>query len=402
MGVGSRLPKYGLGAPFTERFFDLAQTGAPDQAAGFVGLIVANSFMKREFGARLIEAVLPQLDLTHVVDCSGAYIPGHGTPTAILFGRNRAPVEGVVRTVRGIRGEPSAPDDPATGLVWSAIVAQADHAVSASEFISTEDTSRAVLAGHPWNMGGGGAADVQAIIEEDRPILTSIASEVGIASVNGDDDAFTFNDRNAAIRTGLYNLQALVIGDKVRDYRISADISAVWPHGPDFEVRALDTMPDVARHLWPARTTISKRKKFGTPMLDRGLSWYEFQELYPSKLRTPLTITFAFVSTHNHFVLDRGNKVFNRSAPVIKLPANATEEDHLGLLGLLNSATGCFWIKQTCHSKGGQGVNEGAKAEAWERFIEVTGTRLEYFPLAACRSERGAIRPAQVAIELVG
>lgn len=375
--------KYGLGAPFTERFFDLAQTGAPDQAAGFVGLIVANSFMKREFGARLIEAVLPQLDLTHVVDCSGAYIPGHGTPTAILFGRNRAPVEGVVRTVRGIRGEPSAPDDPATGLVWSAIVAQADHAVSASEFISTEDTSRAVLAGHPWNMGGGGAADVQAIIEEDRPILTSIASEVGIASVNGDDDAFTFNDRNAAIRTGLYNLQALVIGDKVRDYRISADISAVWPHGPDFEVRALDTMPDVARHLWPARTTISKRKKFGTPMLDRGLSWYEFQELYPSKLRTPLTITFAFVSTHNHFVLDRGNKVFNRSAPVIKLPANATEEDHLGLLGLLNSATGCFWIKQACHSKGGQGVNEGAKAEAWERFIEVTGTRLEYFPLAA-------------------
>ena len=84
--------KYGLGAPFTERFFDLAQQGTPDQAAGFVGLIVANSFMKREFGKKLIEEVLPSLDLTRVVDCSGAYIPGHGTPTAILFGRNRAPV----------------------------------------------------------------------------------------------------------------------------------------------------------------------------------------------------------------------------------------------------------------------------------------------------------------------
>ena len=67
--------KYGLGAPFTERFFDLAQRGTRDQAAGFVGQIVANSFMKREFGKKLIEEVLPRLDLTHVVDCSGRLHP---------------------------------------------------------------------------------------------------------------------------------------------------------------------------------------------------------------------------------------------------------------------------------------------------------------------------------------
>src|SRR5262249_50744422 len=97
---------YGLGAPFIERFFDLAQTGSAEWRPGFVGLIVANSFMKREFGSKLVRDVLPRLDLTHVVDCSGAYIPGHGTPTVILFGRNRAPVSQVVRTVRGIRGEP--------------------------------------------------------------------------------------------------------------------------------------------------------------------------------------------------------------------------------------------------------------------------------------------------------
>jgi hypothetical protein len=71
--------KYSLGAPFTERFFDLAVTGTGGQGAGFVGLITANSFMKREFGSKLIEQVLPRLDLTHVVDTSGAYIPGHGT-----------------------------------------------------------------------------------------------------------------------------------------------------------------------------------------------------------------------------------------------------------------------------------------------------------------------------------
>ena len=61
--------------------------------------------------------------------------------------------------------------------------------------------------------------------------------------------------------------------------------------------------------------------------------------LTSEKLRTPLSIVFAFVATHNHFVLDRGGKVFKQSAPVIKLPPGATEDDHLALLGLLNSST---------------------------------------------------------------
>lgn len=70
------------------------------------GQITANSFMKREFGKKLIEAFLPTVDLTHVIDTSGAYVPGHGTPTVILFGRNRQPVARTLRTVMGIRGEP--------------------------------------------------------------------------------------------------------------------------------------------------------------------------------------------------------------------------------------------------------------------------------------------------------
>ena len=80
---------------------------------------------------------------------------------------------------------------------------------------------------------------------------------------------------------------------------------------------------------------------------------------YEDRFETPLSITFAFVATHNHFVLDRGGKVFNRSAPVIKLPAGATEDDHLALIGLLNSSTACFWMKQVCHNKGGGGIGGG-------------------------------------------
>jgi len=51
--------QYSLGVPFTERFLDLAAYESPDRPAGFVGMITANSFMKREFGKKLIEEHLP-------------------------------------------------------------------------------------------------------------------------------------------------------------------------------------------------------------------------------------------------------------------------------------------------------------------------------------------------------
>ena len=158
--------KYSLGVPFTQRFFELALSGDGKHPAGYVGMITANSFMKREFGKKLIEDILPRLDLTHVIDTSGAYIPGHGTPTVILFGRDRRPVGDTVRTVMGIKGEPATPADPAQGLVWRAIVDQVDVAGSESAFVSVADTPRATFAKHPWSIGGGGAADLKEMIED--------------------------------------------------------------------------------------------------------------------------------------------------------------------------------------------------------------------------------------------
>ena len=186
---------YALSVPFTERFFDLALSGAPGQSAGFVGLIVANSFMKREFGAKLIEKVLPSLNLTHVIDCSGAYIPGHGTPTVILFGRNSAPVASVVRAVMGIRGEPSTPSDPRFGFVWSAIVAQTDLVGSESEYVSVDDVSRLILSRHPWSIGGGGASGLKAFMEGNtKGRLRDTSVEIGFGAVTREDDAYLMPD----------------------------------------------------------------------------------------------------------------------------------------------------------------------------------------------------------------
>ena len=74
----------------------LAKSG---EFAGWTGQITSNSFMKREFGVPLVERFLPKMDLQLVIDTSGAYVPGHGTPTVILVGRNRRPVKSTVRTV---------------------------------------------------------------------------------------------------------------------------------------------------------------------------------------------------------------------------------------------------------------------------------------------------------------
>ncbi len=46
---------YALTVPFMQRFFQLAKSKHGSGMAGWAGQITSNSFMKREFGAPLIE-----------------------------------------------------------------------------------------------------------------------------------------------------------------------------------------------------------------------------------------------------------------------------------------------------------------------------------------------------------
>lgn len=204
-----------------ERFFDLAVKGdgTPQQPAGFVGQITSNSFMKREFGKKLIEEYLPRWDLTHVLDTSGAYIPGHGTPTVILFGKNQPPVSGTIRTVLGIRGEPPTPADPALGLVWQAIVGQIDKAGSESEWVSAGDSTRANFHTHPWSIGGGGMRELHDTINgaAERSLDAVIETICSVAYTRL-DEAYLLSkevlNRQAVPRS---NQIEFVCGDNVRD-----------------------------------------------------------------------------------------------------------------------------------------------------------------------------------------
>jgi hypothetical protein len=374
--------KYSLGAPFTERFFELA-LAAKGRPAGFVGLITSNSFMKREFGSKLIEQVLPRLDLTHVVDTSGAYIPGHGTPTVILFGRHREPVDDVVRTVMGIKGEPSTPDEPAQGLVWSAIVGQIDQLGSDSDFVSVADTSRATFARHPWSIAGGGATELKELIESERATLSGVVESIGITSFTLEDDLYV-NPAHVLRRWGVPSdvLRPMVSGDELRDWVGDGDGIAVFPYDRNYVAVDLLAHEELLHFMWPYRTNLANNRMFGNQTkVEAGLKWWEFGRLTVSKFRTSLSINFAEIASHNHFVLDRGGKIFKQTAPVIKLPAGSSEDDHLALLGLLNSSVACFWLKQVTHQKqmmGGDGIRISERSKVPYQFAS---TRVQELPL---------------------
>ena len=373
---------YALSAPFLERFFGLAKHGTDLQLAGWTGQITSNSFMTREFGSKLIENYLTRQDLRLVVDTSGAFIPGHGTPTVIIVGKHQRPVSQTIRAVLGVRGEPGQPAEPANGLVWRSITDSIDRPGHNDAWISVTDLSRKQLATHPWSLSGGGASDLLAKINSYKARLSDLSPVIGRTTVVGEDDAWFTTSSLARSLNQLDRTRRIVIGENVRDYGLKGESLIWWPFEDVFKPSWIpESHPVVKRSLWPLRSVLSQRVIFGQSLAERNRPWYDHLECYSSKMRTPLSITFAFVATHNHFVLDRGGKLFNRSAPVIKLPENTSEDDHIALLGVLNSSTACFWLKQNSHNKGNGGIGGGIGDEAWEPRYEFTGTTLQDFPL---------------------
>ncbi len=384
--------EYALSVPFMELFFSLAIRADAGTPAGYVGQITSNSFMKREFGVKLIQSLLSgvdplnPVDLTEVIDTSGAYIPGHGTPTVVLIGRRRRPVKSDLRVVLGRRGEPKAPADASKGKVWTEIVENVDRPGFEGAYVSVHDWPRSRLRFAPWILSAGGYDAVERMgwtpgSTSVRPL--SVTSElIGYTGQTNADDVFLAPDE-AFARTGVESEthRQVVIGEVIRDFDIGRSDHALFLYDAQ-ELLPIDRFPGAFQRTWPYRTVTWARATFAkTTYRQEGRSWWEWHQVSLDRLRTPLSLAFAFVATHNHFVLDRGGKVFNRSAPVIKLPAEATEDDYLGLLGVLNSSTACFWLKQVSHNKGNGGIGGGIGDEDWEPRYEFTGTKLEEFPL---------------------
>ncbi|WP_435122578.1 BREX-2 system adenine-specific DNA-methyltransferase PglX [Micromonospora tulbaghiae] len=379
--------KYALTVPFAQRFFELAKRGDHNgDGAGWVGQITGNAFMKREFGKKLInEFFAAQIELVEVIDTSGAYIPGHGTPTVTLIGRNRltsARYSGAIRTALGVQGEPTTPDKPDEGRVWSAILEQIDEPGSESEWITVSNVTRDQLSKHPWSLSGGGAAGLMKLLTEvsGGKLRKALDGTIGFLAITGDDDAYVMGGRRPAYWSEHVPSRPFATGDLVRDWFAGSQV-ALWPYR---QTQPLTRLQD-NRVLWPYRAGLRSGLAFGKTREDRGMEWHEYTMLSWPRVEAGALIAFAFVATHNHFVLERGGKVFKQSAPVIKLPEGATEDDHLRLLGVLNSSTACFWLKQVSQPKGGTANSSGGgnrlSPEPWYERYEFTGTKLEEFPL---------------------
>ncbi|MCX5386196.1 BREX-2 system adenine-specific DNA-methyltransferase PglX [Streptomyces sp. NBC_00083] len=372
--------KYALSVPFAERLFQLAvRTSGPNRDAGYVGQITANSFMKREFGKKLIEEFFRlKVHLTHIIDTSGAYIPGHGTPTVILVGRNYVsrPDE-PIRAVLGVRGEPSQPKDAAEGAVWKAIVGQLHRPGSESEWITVTEAGRGNFSSYPWSLSGGGAGGVVAALERMPATLRQrVDGTIGFHVVLGDDDVYVANEVPPTWKRLNASHKSFTTGDGVRDWCASSSV-ALWP----YKDKVADNSLQDNQLFWPHRTGLRNGLAFGKTREQRGMSWHEHTMLSWPRTASPMLIAFACVSTHNHFFLSQDHRIHNRHAPVIKLPEGSSENEHLELVAVLNSSAACFWLKQVCHNKGNEGYQSGIKTEMWERFYEFTGTKLQDFPL---------------------
>ena len=372
---------YALTVPFMALFFALAKGG---ETAGWVGQITGNSFMKREFGTPLIENFLVHQDLRLVADTSGAYIPGHGTPTVIIVGRNHLPIGPTVRAVLGVRSESERPSDPAKGAVWTSIIDHVDDPGWDGRWVTITDVERSRLDEHPWSLSGGGAIDALAVVNgASQSTVDALRPVIGRTTHTGLDDFFYIPAN--ALRT--YGLQRecvpVVFGEHVRDFTIVTSVSTLFPYSTNGT--PADPGQSFLRRAWGVRTVLASRIDFEKTLQERGLRWFDHSMFFPKRFDANLALSFANVATHNHFAFSRDRCCFTAHSPVILLPTGLSEDDYLALLGVLNSSIACFWLKQNSQAKAGTSNTSGGgdrwSPEPWFERYEFTGTTLQSFPL---------------------
>lgn len=359
--------KFGLSAPFTERFFQLATE------KGCVGLINANSFARRLFGKKLIEEVLPQYELEAIIDLSGAYIPGHGTPTLILFGRNQFPASDQVIVLINDVGEPGTPSRPSDGLVWTSIIKGYSHGpIYSDDFISITFRSRELIATHPWQF----SKLYEKITSNSTSTLSDhIALKVGFGLIMGRDEIFmTPMDFGRRRNFRVNYFRGVITGEDNRDWAYKTSNFALFPYSPpSYElVKFADQDPELL-YLLAFEQVLSNRPTFSGSFSDVGKDFYSYHQFPVSKTKTSFYICFAEIATHNHFVFVDQFRIFPQTAPIIKLDEESKNK-HLFITGILNTNTICFCFKQLCFPKGTD--NDPIR----ERYVH-SGSYVELMPI---------------------
>jgi hypothetical protein len=366
---------YALSVPFMERFFLLARSPGP---AGWVGQITSNSFMKRNFGTRLIEEFMPRVELIAVIDSEGAWIPGHnmdGTPTVILIGQNQRPSRSSVRTVlsKGARESRSVGSEGA-GPYWRSIVEHLDNPGFDNNWITVADLERDAFRSHPWSLTGGGAIELKEAIGKAPDRLGQLPADIGFGVVTRQDAAYMLGAgalRRSQIPT--MHQRLMIEGENARDFLVSEAKLSLFP----YHEKSLqpESDPALERLLWPYRHVLANRVAYGLTQIERKLAWFEYSMFFSRRYARSIRYIVPSIATHNHFVLDRSSSIHKDTAFLVNLHPRIPEEKYMELLPILNSSVVCFWLRQQSKPKG------GAADQLWARTHQFTATILKSIPL---------------------
>ena len=178
------------------------------------------------------------------------------------------------------------------------------------------EVDQARLATHPWSLSGGGAVELLNRVDAAPDRLGLHVKLIGRTCHTGADEAY-FGDPGTWTRFGVarHSIVSIVGGEVIRDWQLTPQVESLFPYDQALKA-SLDDVA-VASVLWRNRSVLSKRREPGGTHEEIGLTWFKYSRWHPERYRIPLGIAFPFVATHNHFVLDLGGKVFNRTAPAI-------------------------------------------------------------------------------------
>ena len=284
----------------------------------------------------------------------------------------------------GIQSEPTPPEKPELGFVWQSIVRQLDSSPSQDRFISVTDSERSLFHSHPWSLGGGGGSELKALLNETaKQTLGDVATSLGFMAILSEDDAFVAPGLAMARRR--IPSRPFVRGEDLRDWDQTVELNVIFPYTVSGSVSPAEIPSDSpeGQHFWKYRTTLRNRTMFGKTPEQHGNKWHSYMQMIAARVLSSRLLSFANVSTYNNFVLARERVIFNAHAPTIAFQLGFSESESLALLGVANSSTACFWMRQTCHNKGRPGAESAGADEPYEHRFEFDNTKLKLLPLPA-------------------
>ncbi len=368
---GSCQGRFSLIVPYIERCFDLCRE------EGQLGLLGNGAFMRQRQGRGLVEGLLAQRDLTHLVDVGSALAYAGETPAMILLARNRPPQADSIRTLLRF----GSPVKERSQRLWQTMQELVEQPGGRQLGMRSDDQARVLFSKHPWNLNGPAAAELTRYLQQHCPQrLQDRGADIGVTGVSGEERIFRLPARAVA---GLgAHAQRLIGAEQILDWALLPGDAVLVPAAGVHTEPGSDPPEPLLKHLWPYRAPLQARSELAELSRRHGLQWYQHLRLHPERRRTPLGIAAALSASHSQFAL-LSDAYCSGSSVLIRLRADADEREYRFLVGLLNSSVGCFWLKQHARPKGAG----SPQLPYWLRKQEYPLSALRQFPLPATADE---------------